>query len=77
MNYLDRFNQGGFLRWWTLWWLQAIFCAWAAASLLGFLLPSKRFSELGNTLSDIFLCVVLLTAAVQGVLRVFRRVKSR
>jgi hypothetical protein len=77
MNYLNRFNQGGFSLWWTRWWLQAIFYAWAVASLLGFLLHSKRFSELGNMLSDIFLCIVLLTAAVQGVLRVFRRVKSR
>jgi hypothetical protein len=69
MNYLNRFNQGGFSLWWTLWWLQAIFYAWAVASLLGFLLHSKRFSELGNMLSDIFLCIVLLTAAAQGVLR--------
>jgi hypothetical protein len=57
--------------------LQAVFYAWAVASLLGFFLHSKRFSELGNMLSDIFLYIVCLTAVVQGVLRVFRRVKSR
>jgi hypothetical protein len=77
MNYLNRFDRGGFALWWTLWWLQAVFYAWAVASLLGFFLHSKRFSELGNMLSDIFLYIVCLTAVVQGVLRVFRRVKSR
>ncbi len=35
MNYLNRFNQGGFSVWWTLWWLQAIFYAWAVASAVG------------------------------------------
>jgi hypothetical protein len=76
MNYLNRFNQGGFSLWWTYWSLQAIFYAWVVASLLGFFLHSKRFSELGNMLSDIFLYIVLLTAVVQAVLRVFRQVKS-
>jgi heme/copper-type cytochrome/quinol oxidase subunit 4 len=77
MNYLERFNQGGFSLWWTLRWLQAIFCAWAVVSLLGFFLHSKRFSELGYMLSDTFLYIVLLTAVVQGALWVFRRVRSR
>jgi hypothetical protein len=76
VTYVNRFNKGGFSLWWSLRWLEAIFCAWAAAALLGFFLQSKRFSELGNMLSDIFLCTVLLTVAAEGVLRVFRRGKS-
>ena len=77
MNGLDRFNQGGFSLWWSLRCLQAIFYAWATASLLGFFLHSKRFSELGYMLSDTFLYIVSLTAVVQGVLWVVRRMRSR
>ena len=77
MNCLNRFNQDGFSLWWTLWWLQAIFCAWAVTGLLGFFLHSKGFSELSNMLSDIFIYVVILTAVVQAALWLFRPVKSR
>jgi hypothetical protein len=77
MSYFNRFDQGGFSLWWTLWWSQAIFYAWAVASLLGFFLHSKRLSDLGHMLSDIFLYIVLLTAAAQGVMRTVRLVKSR
>jgi hypothetical protein len=77
MNYFDRFNQGGFSLWWSLRCLQAIFCAWAVASLLGLFLHSKRLSELGYMLSDTLLYIVLLTAVVQSVLSVFRRIRSR
>jgi hypothetical protein len=74
---MNRFNQGGFSLWWTLWWLQAIFCAWAVTGLLGFFLRSKGLSELSNTLSNIFIYVVILTAVVQGALWLVRPVKSR
>ena len=74
---MNRFNQGGFSLWWALWWLQAIFCAWAVTGLLGFILHIKGFSELSNTLSNIFIYVVILTAVVQGVLWLFGPVKSR
>ena len=77
MNSLNRFNQGGFSLWWTLWWLQAIFCAWAVTKLLGFLLHSNGLSELSSMLSDIFIYVVILAGAVQGTLWLFRPVKSR
>jgi nitrate/nitrite transporter NarK len=69
----NRFNQGGFALWWTLWCLAVIFYAWAVASLLGVFLDSKRLCELGNMLSDIFLYTALLATAAQGVLRFFRR----
>jgi hypothetical protein len=77
MNCLNRFNQGGFSLWWTLCWLQAIFGAWAVTGLLGFFLDSKGFNELSNTLSNVFIYVVILTAVVQGALWLFRPVKSR
>jgi hypothetical protein len=73
MIYFNRFNQGGFALWWTLWWLAVIFYAWAVASLLGVFLHSKRLCELGNMLSDIFLYTALLATVAQGVLRFFRR----
>ena len=71
MNF-NRFNHGGFALWWTLWWLLAIFYAWAVASLLGVFLHSKRLSELGNILSDIFLYTALLATAAHAALRVLR-----
>lgn len=77
MSCTNRFKQGGFLLTWTLWWLLAIFCAWAMTRLWGFFVPGRDVSLVSTMLSDMFIYVAVLTAVVHGALWLFQWSESR
>jgi hypothetical protein len=69
----SKFNHSWFVQWANQWWIRAITQIVGSTFIAGYFLPKSGLRDISSELVPVFGCVVLVTAAVQGSIWLWRR----